>query len=120
MERERSTNSPAGGWYAGGGLLAGLSALISASCCVLPILLVQAGLSTALVAHLGIFARVRPYLLTLTALLIAAGFIAAFWGGRQPRPLVLWMLIMATALVIAAVAAPYYERELLELLRPSR
>lgn len=104
----------AGGLFAGGGFITGLAALIGASCCVLPVLLVQAGVSTALIAHLGVFARAKPYLLAVTALLVLTGFVTAFWGGRQPRPFVLALLIMAAALVIGAYVMPYYERALLD------
>lgn len=98
-------------------MLTALSALIGASCCVLPILLVQIGVSTALIAHLAWFARAKPYLLALTALLILFGFVFAFWGGRRPRPLVLAALISAAILVAGAIAMPHYERALLDWLR---
>lgn len=103
--------------FAGGGIVTGLAALIGASCCVLPILLVQAGVSTALVAHLAIFAQAKPYLLALTAVLILAGFVAAFWGGRRPRPRVLVLLVLAALLVAGAYSMPFYERELLDWVR---
>lgn len=117
MSKDTEEPGRAGGLFAGGGIITGLAALIGASCCVLPILLVQAGVSTALVAHLGIFARAKPYLLAATTLLVFAGFVATFWGGRRPRPLVLAFLIVATALVMGAYAMPYYERELLDWMR---
>lgn len=98
-------------------MLAGFGAVLGASCCVLPILLVQAGLGTALVAHLAWFAQAKPYLLAATIALVLAGFVAAFWGGRRPRPLVLALLIGGALLVAAAIAAPYYERELLDWVR---
>ncbi len=111
---EKDTKAPSGDLFAGGGIVTGLAALIGASCCVLPILLVQAGVSTALVAHLGVFAQAKRYLLVLTAVLILAGFVAAFWGGRRPRPRVLVLLIIAALLVAGAYAMPLYERELLD------
>lgn len=117
METDTEARRPSGGLYAGGGIVTGLAALIGASCCVLPILLVQAGVSTALVAHLGIFAQARPYLLGLTAIFIVSGFVAAFWGGRRPRPRVLVLLVVAALLVTGAYALPLYERELLDWVR---
>jgi mercuric ion transport protein len=112
-----TTPRRAGSILAGGGFLAGLGAVLGASCCVLPILLVQAGLSTALVAHLAWFAQAKPYLMAVTIGLVLAGVIAAFWGGRRPRPLVLVLLIGAALLIAATIAAPHYERELLDWLR---
>jgi mercuric ion transport protein len=117
MSEDTETKRPSGGLFAGGGVATGLAALIGASCCVLPILLVQAGVSTALVAHLGIFAQAKPYLLALTAILVLAGFVAAFWGGRRPRPRVLVLLVVAAFLVVSAYSMPFYERELLDWVR---
>lgn len=117
MNDDTKTTRPSGGLFAGGGVVTGLAALIGASCCVLPILLVQAGVSTALVAHLGIFARAKPYLLAVTAILVLAGFVAAFWGGRRPRPRVMVLLIAAALLTAGAYAMPSFERELLDLVR---
>lgn len=113
MSRDTSTRN-ASGILAGGGILTGLSALMGASCCVLPILLVQIGVSTALIAHLAWFAQAKPYLLGFTAVLILVGFIFAFWRGSQPRPLVLVALIGAGILVAGAIALPHYERELVD------
>jgi len=117
MIKDTGTTPPSSGLFAGGGVVTGLAALIGASCCVLPILLVQVGVSTALVAHLGIFARAKPYLLALTAILVLAGFVAAFWGGRKPRLRVMILLIVAALLTAGAYAMPYFERELLDLVR---
>jgi hypothetical protein len=86
IEKAIDTPRSLGGYLAGGGLISGLAALLGASCCVLPILLVQIGVSTALVAHLAIFAQAKPYLLALTAALILAGFVAAFLGRQTASP----------------------------------
>jgi mercuric ion transport protein len=117
MELDTETKARSGALFAGGGIITGLASLIGASCCVLPVLLVQAGVSTALVAHLGVFARAKPYLLAVTAALVLAGFVAAFWGGRRPRPRVLILLVVAALLVAGAYAMPFYERELLDWVR---
>lgn len=117
MEKDTEPERTSGGLFAGGGIVTGLAALIGASCCVLPILLVQAGVSTALVAQLGIFAQAKPYLLALTAALILAGFVGAFWGGRRPRRRVLLLLIVAALLVAGAYVMPFYERALLDWVR---
>ncbi|MEK7265009.1 MAG: hypothetical protein AAB227_02820 [Pseudomonadota bacterium] len=105
------------GWLAGGGLLSGLGALMGASCCVLPVLLVQIGVSTALVAQLGVLASAKTYLLAITALLIAGGFASAFWGGRRPRPRVVLMLGGAAVLVALSIALPHIEPQLLHWIR---
>lgn len=117
MELDTETKPRSGALFASGGIITGLASLIGASCCVLPVLLVQAGVSTALVAHLGVFARAKPYLLAVTAVLVLAGFVAAFWGGRRPRPRVLILLVVAALLVLGAYAMPFYERELLDWVR---
>lgn len=105
------------GALAGGGILTGLAALIGASCCVLPIILVQLGVSTALVAHLSVFARTKPYFLTATVTLVAAGFIVAYWGGRKPRRRILALLVAAAILVVGAYALPLFEQDILSWVR---
>jgi mercuric ion transport protein len=99
--------------FASGGALAGLGTLLGASCCVLPLLLAQVGLGTALVAQLSFLVQAKPYLLAATLALIAAALVASFWGGRRPRPLVLAMLLGAAALVIAAEILPHYEGQIM-------
>ena len=118
MEEESKKPEPRGGWFAGGGLLSGLGALLGASCCVLPLLLAQAGISTALIAQIGAFARVKPYLLAATGLLVVAGFVTAYRGGRRPRPRVVIMLAAAAALIAISFALPHFEPALLRMIRP--
>jgi len=117
MTEDTTPPSRPSGILAGGGVITGLAALIGASCCLLPILLIQAGVSTALVAHLGFFADAKPYLLGATAVLILGAFVMAFWGGRRPRPLVIILLIGAALLVAGAIAMPHYEPALLDWAR---
>ena len=114
MSKDKETPRRASGLFTSGGMITELAALIGASCCVLTILLVQAGLSAVLVANLDVFTRSKPHLPALTAVLILAGFVAAFWGGRWPRSLVLVLLIAAALLVVGAYVMPHYERELLD------
>jgi len=103
-----------GGWLAGGGALAGLAAFIGASCCVLPIVLVNLGLASALLAgHLAFFARARPWFLGAAALLIAGAALAAFWKGRRPNGRVLTILAAATLLTAGAYGFPYVEPDIL-------
>ena len=104
-----------GGWFASGGLIASLFAFIGASCCVLPIILVNLGVSTTLVAQLGFFARNQALFQWVTlALLIAATFFA-FRNGR-PRMRVIVLLVIGFVLAAIAYVLPSYEREILEWL----
>lgn len=99
-------------------MLSGAFALLGASCCVLPIILVNLGASSALVANLAIVARARELFIVLTIVLLAAGAWFALRGGRRPR-LQFWiMLAFALVLLAAAWIMPHYERELLQWVRP--
>ncbi len=98
---------------AGGGVLAGVAAMLSASCCVLPALLVQAGVSSALVGQLGVLAPYRLQFLILAGVLIALATLVAVWGGRKPRSHILAMLALSGGLVVGAYLLPQFESELL-------
>ena len=103
------------GWFARGGFLTSLFAFIGASCCVLPIVLVNLGVSATLVAHLGFFARHQAvFQWGALALLIAATFFA-FRNGR-PRRRVIVLLVIGFVLAGIAYVLPSYEREVLEWL----
>lgn len=71
-------------WPAVTGLVTGFFALIGASCCVLPLILLNLGVSTAMISNLEFFAVAKPYFLGLTILLIVASFVMAFRNGRRP------------------------------------
>jgi mercuric ion transport protein len=60
--------SPAGGERKLGGLiaLAVLSSLLASTCCVLPLVLVLAGVTGAWIAHLQAFKPLTPYAIALT------------------------------------------------------
>ncbi|MEM6415601.1 MAG: hypothetical protein AAF720_13205 [Pseudomonadota bacterium] len=104
-----------GGWFASGGLIASFFAFIGASCCVLPIILVNLGVSTTLVAQLGFFARNQALFQWVTlALLIAATFFA--FGNGRPRMRVIVLLVIGFVLAGIAYVLPSYEREILEWL----
>jgi len=95
-----------------------LAAIVASLCCILPIIFAVAGVG--IVGASAFFAAWRPYLLGLTALLLAIGFYFAY---RKPKeacepdsacavPSVnrkgrvgLWI---ATAFVILFAALPYY------------
>jgi mercuric ion transport protein len=102
--------------FAGGGLFAGFGALLGASCCVLPILLAQAGVSAALLANLGVLSRARPFFLAVALLFVVGGVAASFWKGRRPRPRAVILLAVAALLTAGAYVMPHYEREILDWL----
>jgi len=107
---ENNNPSKSGGLLAGGGALSGLAALIGAPCCVLPIVLVNLGLSSAFVGNLAFFARAKPYFLGAAVLFIAVSFAAAFWRGRRPAGRTLALLV-AGAYILA-----HYEPQILRWL----
>ncbi|MGJ8560255.1 MAG: mercuric transporter MerT family protein [Litorimonas sp.] len=100
------------GLLATGGTVSGVFAVIGASCCILPIILVNLGLSSALVSHLGVVAQLRPWFMGLTLLLVAGGFFFAFRGAQRPSRKTIGGLIFATALAVGAIILPYYEGDI--------
>lgn len=104
-----------GGWFASGGVLASLFAFIGASCCVLPIILVNLGVSTTLVVKLGFLARNQALFQWATLALLVAATFFAFRNGR-PRMRVMVLLIIGFAFAGVAYVLPSYEREILEWL----
>ncbi len=101
------------GLIAGGGAFSGLAAVIGASCCVLPIILVNLGVSAGLVGNLSFFAEHKAYFGAATGVLIFAAGVAAFWNGRRPGPVTLGFLIFAILLASAAYILPSYEPALI-------
>jgi len=104
------------GLFASGGILASLGGFLGASCCVLPLALVNLGVSSAIVANLGFFVGAQPWFTGAAALLLAASFFSAFWGRRRPHRRLLVMLGVAAGLVAVTHLAPSYEKELLQWL----
>ncbi|MCK5749468.1 hypothetical protein ACFOOP_11440 [Marinicaulis aureus] len=102
-----------GGLIAGGGALSGLGAFIGASCCILPLILINLGVSAALVGKLAFFARFQHYFMGAAVVLLAVAIVAAFWKGRRPGKRVAITLILAAALIVAAYIMPFYEPQLL-------
>lgn len=118
VKTDKSVRPKGAGWFAGGGVLAGFFAFLGASCCVLPIILVNLGLSGALVANLAILARFRVPIIGLALALVIASVALACRGGRRPR-LRFW-ISAGVALLLAAAAwiIPHYEGALLQWLNP--
>ncbi|WP_373007016.1 hypothetical protein [Hyphomonas sp.] len=111
-----SKTSRANGWLAGGGVLGGVFAFLGASCCVLPILLVNLGVSTALVANLGFFARYKTAFMIIAALLLAGAVVFALRGGQRPKVRFWISVAVAVLLLVGAWILPSYEGELLRWL----
>lgn len=73
---------PSTGWLAALGTAAGLGALVSSSCCVLPLALAGLGASTAVFSGLEVLANWRPFLLG-GALLVLLTAWALFFRQRS-------------------------------------
>lgn len=98
---------------AGSSILSAFFALIGASCCVLPIVLVNLGLSSALASHLGFFARAKPLFMGLTVILIGMAVYLSFKGGRSPNRKTMIILSIAVILVAGSYILPTYESQIL-------
>lgn len=99
-------------------------ALIASSCCVVPLVLVTLGVSGAWIGNLTALEPYKPYFLTATAILLAAGFWhvcfkpkkACEGGSYCARPASSWItksvLWIATALALLSATvnlwAPLY------------
>lgn len=115
-EMTETKASRANGWLAGGGVLGGVFAVLGASCCVLPILLVNLGVSSALVANLGFFARYKTAFMIIAALLLAGAIVFALRGGQSPKERFWISVAVAVLLLVGAWILPSYEGELLRWL----
>lgn len=101
---------------ASGGLISGVAAFIGASCCVLPLILVNMGLGGAWIASLAFFAVAKPYFLIASALFIALAFVVAYRGNRKPSTITMIILGSATGLTAIAYTMPWYEGRILRFL----
>jgi len=106
-----------GGLLAGGGLLGGIGAFVGASCCVLPIILFNMGVSSAVIARLVFFARHTDAFLIASLVFIGAGTFWAFRGGNRPGRGAVLMLVLSLTLVATAYVLPFYELDLLRYFR---
>lgn len=101
---------------ASGGIVSGLAAFVGASCCVLPLILMNIGLGGAWIANLAFFAVYKTYFVAASAVLVALAFVAAFWGGRRPSRKTLTVLGVASVLTVAAFILPWYEGRIIQML----
>lgn len=114
-EKNRKQAAPAGG-LAAGGALAGFGALLGASCCIAPLILVNLGVSSALTANLVWFAQARIWLLGAALLFMAASAVMIWRAGRRPSTLVIAAYAATALLAVAALVLPAHEGALLRLL----
>lgn len=103
------------GWLAGSGFLGAFGAFVGASCCVLPLVLFNLGVSSAAIAQLAFFAVHRNELLMVSLGLIVLAVWFAFRAGRRLPKRTVIILCSASVLVMAAYIVPFYEADLLIL-----
>ena len=106
------------GLIATGGIL---GAIITSSCCILPLALTVAGVSGAWMANLRALAPYQPIFITLTIVVLSYGFYLVYWkpkmasadGAVCARPIVpltvvkvaLWL---AAVIVVSSIIFPYW------------
>ena len=81
---------------------------VASACCWLPLLLVGLGLSLSLGGLIDALHTVRPYLLIVAGLCLAAGFYMVYFEGaprRRTPQVALWTALVAT---LAMALFPYY------------
>ena len=111
-----------------GSALVSLSAILAASCCIVPLVLVNLGVGGAWIANLAILQPYRIYLLMGAALLSGAGLFFYIRNRLKPcaacppkRPLgnilVPVSLAISVLLIILALILPSIEPQLLRMLR---
>jgi mercuric ion transport protein len=100
------------------GLLTGTGAVVSASCCVLPLALGGLGAGASVFSALEVIADYRTPLLVASAVLVVAAWCVYF--GRRGAISTAIVLSIATAFVGTAAAWDYVERPLLKVIRASR
>jgi mercuric ion transport protein len=114
-DTERNGRS-AGGVAASSSIVASVLAAIGASCCVLPLLLIQLGVGAAVAGSLTALAPLRPWFLLAAVGLLGWAAFRAFRGGR-PRMGVIVLLTLGSAVVVVAVIIPAFEGDLLRWAR---
>lgn len=114
-EKRNLGRANGGGWFAGGGVAASILAFIGASCCLLPIVLLNLGIGTALAGNIAVLARFQVWFQALTIILLVAGYYFAFRAGRPSGRVLAW-LIFATLFVVAAFVVQKYEGAIVQWL----
>jgi mercuric ion transport protein len=104
-------------------VIASFLALIGGSCCLLPILFFNFGMSSAWVANLATLKPLRPYMLGISlALLMGGAFL--YWRkcskqcGPCDRPTRgLYLLLIAAVLTAIAIVWPWIDLKILRAVR---
>ncbi len=95
----------------GGGILGSFLALIGASCCVVPILLVHLGVATGLVAKLAWLTRFQPILFGVSVLILIVSAVLAIRRGKARWVFWAWWGVGAFFLTLT-ILLPFFEFEL--------
>lgn len=105
------------GWFAAGGII---GAVLAASCCIAPLLLLMLGVSGAWIGNLAALEPLKPYFTAVAAAFIGLGFWQVYFrpkpecaeGSYCARPqssivakTVLWI---ATALIVLALTIDWW------------
>ena len=98
-----------GGFFAGGGLIAATFAVVGASCCLLPLVLINLGLSSAVIGNLSLFSAAKPYFTAVSIGLVGLSFFAVYRNGRRPSGAMICLLIIASLFTILASLLPFFE-----------
>ncbi|ABI66619.1 MULTISPECIES: mercuric transporter MerT family protein [Maricaulis] len=69
------------GWLAAGGII---GAIVASSCCILPLVLVLAGVSGAWIGSLTALDPYKPYFIVVTLAFIGAGFWHVYFKSEPP------------------------------------
>jgi mercuric ion transport protein len=123
--------APPTGLFAGAGALVGLTALVSSSCCIVPLALAGLGATGAVFSGLEFLAGIRPYLLGAAALALIGGWwlyfsrrraVACNSDGTCAAPGTSWrtmgFLALGSAFVgLSTIWEPYIEPVLLRMMR---
>ena len=110
------------------GIVASITAIIGASCCVIPLLFFNLGIGGAWLSNLAILQPLRPYLISLSILALIVGGII-FWRNRlsectpcdetatKRKVGFIYLFIIAVLLVGTAIIWPQIEPNLIRALR---
>ena len=104
-------------------VIASFLALIGGSCCLLPILFFNFGMSSAWVANLAALKPLRPYMLGVSIALLMSG-VFLYWHRCRTeckprnRPTSgLYMLLIAAVLTAIAIVWPWIDLKILRAVR---
>jgi mercuric ion transport protein len=113
---EQASRPP--GIVAAFGLATGLSAVLAASCCVLPLIIGGLGAGAGVFAVLEMLADYRTPLLIVSSILVVTAWFLYF--RRRGTPSTAIVLVLAIVLVVTAANWALFEPSLLKIVRASR